>query len=228
MNRQSWPTTGRAVGRAAWPHLRALLVLIHLLIIVALTTPDLGGTMSRRAWKQPAVQRELAPWAQRFGLTPEDFENRLWSLASGWTRWRRRALAPLKPYSTYTGVRQRWRMFASPNRIPARYEIDIKRAGQWQPIYVSRSSEYTWRRALFDHDRMRASMSRATWPNYQQRYRLLCHWIATQVEKDFPQAQAVRVRRYRYATPSPDGDPGAAKFKSKYEGLFVHEFGDTP
>ena len=210
--------------RARWRHIRALLVLLHLVVICALTTPDLSGTMSRAAWKQPAVQRELAPWAERFGQTPEEFEDNLWDLATGWRDWRTRLLGPIKPYSDYFGVRQRWRMFASPNRVPARYEIDIKVDAAWRPIYRSRSDQYTWRRKLFDHDRMRTSMYRATWPNSQHRYKLLCEWVARQVERDFPHASAVRIRRYRYATPGPRSDTRTVS--GRYEGEFVHQFGD--
>lgn len=216
------PASLRTRWRAAWRHIRALLVLLHLIAICVLTTPDLGDTLSRSAWKQPAVQRELAPWAKRFGQTPQELEDTLWSLATSWREWRARIVRPIQPYSDYFGVRQRWRMFASPNRVPARYEIDIQQGTAWRPIYRSRSDQYTWRRSLFDHDRMRTTMYRATWPNLQWRYKLLCDWVARQVERDFPDARAVRVRRYRYATPHPDSSE--RPINGRHEGEFVHRY----
>jgi hypothetical protein len=217
------PTTSAAkppepAARPWWHHLRAAFVLFHLFAMCALATPDLGGGLSRKAWKQATVQRELKTWAGRFGEEPEAFEERIWGIALGYTRWRERLLWPVQPYKKYFGVRQRWRMFAAPDRRPARYEIDIRQDGEWKPIYRSRSDEHAWRRRLFDHDRMRNRLYRATWPNHRRLYRRFCNWVAYEAAHDFPEASKVRVRRFRYDTPAPDD---RSEPEGRYEGKCI-------
>lgn len=207
--------------RAYWPHVRAGLVLAHIMVMLALSTPDLGGTLSRKAWKRPTVQLELEAWADKLGRDPAELEEQLWGVATTYGEWRQKALRPVQPYSDYFGVRQRWRMFAAGQRVPARYEIDAKIDGKWEPIYRSRSDELDWRRNLFDNDRMRAYMYKATWPHNRKRYRWLCNWVAREVPKDYPDATKIRVRRWRYKTPPPE--LADKKPKGKYEGKCVRK-----
>jgi hypothetical protein len=190
--------------RRLWPHLRAGLVLLHIVAVVALAIPSLRAGLDRASWADPTVQDELRAWAARFDMEPADFEEKAWRFAQGWSRLHRMITAPFEPYRAYIGVRQPWVMFVAPQRHPARVEIELLEGGAWRTIYRERSSEHDWNRALFDHDRMRSAFFRFGWDRYASSYREFSEWVAKEAARDFPEATSVRVRMYRHRTPSPE------------------------
>ncbi len=185
-------------------------MLAHIVAIMILAIPDAAGPALRRsAWKNPTVQNELASYNQRLGdlgivMTKEEFEERMWVIAKTWTRWMLALRRPLRPYTDYAGVRQRWRMFVAPHRHPAKLHIDVRRDGQWHPIYVARSREYGWRGYQLDHTRTRSMLFRYAWKEYRKPYRRFAFWVAKNAAADFPDASAVRVRWYGFRTPKPE------------------------
>lgn len=198
----------RGWARLRW-HLLGVFVIYHIAAVVLQALPDPGGTFSRQAWRDPTVQQEFAVWsrwlsANGYAITPRQLEDRLWVLANQLATIRRAVVRPFFAYGHYVGVRQPWRMFVAPHRFPTTLEVAIREGGEWRTIFADRSDEHTWRRDLFDHDRMRAAIFRYGWPNYRGVYGELALWISREVARDFPAATEVRVRMLKRRTPSPD------------------------
>lgn len=191
--------------KQAWPHVRAILVLLHVVALLLMALPAPGSGMTKSAWEDPTVQDEFAAWTARFNamgfdITQDQLEERLWNLGTGVTKARTKVLDPFMPYYLYAGTWQSWRMFVAPHRYPAILHIDIQDDAGWEPIYRSRSSEYDWRRYQFDHDRMRSVTFRLSWSAYSGTYKRFVEWVCREVAKDHPDAQRVRVRFWKYKT----------------------------
>jgi len=184
-------------------------VALHLFAVTAMALPSAGSGLNRAAWANPTVQNELAAWTarlQRLGLsiTQEELEERIWDLAVGYEGVRQAVLAPFRPYYEYCGTWQSWRMFVAPHRYPGRLEIDVDRGHGWEPLYVARSPEHSWRRTLFDHDRSRAAIFRYSWKHYRGPRKDFTDWVAREVMAEDPEAREIRVSWKRYRTPSPE------------------------
>lgn len=192
-----------------WPHLRALLVLAHLVAVGLLAIPDARGVaVSRSAWTSPSVQAELEAWAQRLrgvGYTGDAarLQTEVLGAAESWNALVQTLQVPVRPYADAVGMRQSWRMFVAPHRYPALLHVDLMEEGQWRPLYVARSDEHDWRAAQLDHVRTRGVIFRYAWPGFGGHYRSLARWIARRAGEDFPDAERVRIRYYDYRTPSP-------------------------
>lgn len=208
--------------RTSWKHVRAVLVLVHLVAVVVLAIPSLRAGLDRRSWKNPTVQGELAAFSKRletigFDVEPEVLEERVWRYAVAYNRIYEALEAPFFPYRHWVGVRQPWVMFVAPHRHPARVEIEVEEDHRWRLVYRARSEEHTWNRRLFDHDRLRSAFFRYGWSRYAAAYRDLCSFIAKEAARDFPNATRVRVRMYRYRTPSPEELRSGAIPRGHYE-----------
>ncbi|MCA9707793.1 MAG: hypothetical protein KDK70_18220 [Myxococcales bacterium] len=202
------PPTASAWARA-WPHVRALLIALHIGAVVLLAIPDAGGVaLSRSSWKNPTVQAELRAWAERLsslGVQTDaaTLEDDVFAAAQAWTEALATLRAPVQPYADTLGVRQTWRMFVAPHRHPAKLHVDLKEDGRWRPIQIARDDEHGWRGHQLDHVRVRAMLFRYGWARYDWYYRALAKWIATRAAQDFPAASHVRVRMYGFRTPTP-------------------------
>ncbi len=192
------------------PQLRAIFVLFHLVAVTLMAAPAPAGGMKRAAWKDPTVQAELRAWRDRLsglGLdrSPEAFEQDLWELAAGFMRVRRQVLRPFRPYYRWCGTWQTWRMFIAPHRFPARLHIELSDGGgDYRSVYVARSPEHTWLAPQLDQARMRAALFRYGWPSYGRSWSQLADWIAARAAADFPEAERIRLRMWKYRTPSPE------------------------
>lgn len=191
-----------------WPHLRALFVVLHVAAIVLVAIPAPQGGMNRKAWKQPTVQAEFAAWGDRLrgmglSLTNDELEDHLWSFAGSYMRIRNRVLAPTRPYTTYLGTSQSWRMFVAPHRHPSRLEVAVQRGDDWEVVYLQTRPGPDWLEHILEHDRTRSVLFRYAWPAYRGRYKRFSQWLATRAAADFPDAEQVRVRWLRQRSPSP-------------------------
>jgi hypothetical protein len=201
------PTSPSSPGGWAW--IRAVFIAFHLTAITLMAFPAPSGGMSKKAWKQPTVQAEFRAWRERLArmgveMSPDEFEARLWGLATGFMTARTRALKPFAPYYRYCGTSQSWRMFVAPHRFPARLELRIEEGGRWRTIYEMRHPEHDWYAAHFDHDRMRAGVFRYGWPQYASHYKRFSEFYARRALADFPEATAFESRFFSYRTLSPD------------------------
>jgi hypothetical protein len=202
------PSSSQSVRRI-WRHLRVPLVALHVVAIGLMATPDPGPGLQRSAWKNPTVQAEIQAWAERlngFGVevTPKALEAWAWARAKALHRLRDRLVRPFRPYHDYVGIRQPWNMFVAPHRNPAVLGVDILVDDEWTPLYRTRSDVYDYRRAFFDHDRIRAMLFRYGWPSYRHTYNDFARWLAKQIAVDVPEATKARIFYTRYRTRSPD------------------------
>lgn len=193
----------------SWPRIRALLIVLHLFAITAMALPAPAGGMNRSSWKDKTVQQEFAAWTERVNglgweIDKAEFEEMLWDISVSWMGVRQKILDPFFPYYRYFGTWQSWRMFVAPHRYPARLEIAVLDAGTWRTVYAARSNEFTWMRSVFDHDRMRSAVFRYSWSRYRKTWPPFVDWIARHAAEDFPEADSVRVRFWKYETRSPE------------------------
>lgn len=191
------------------PHLRAAFVLFHLAAVILMAVPAPAGGMKKAAWQDPTVQAEFAVWVNRFNalgaeLTPAEFEQRLWDFSVGFMDARNAVLKPFRPYYHWCGTWQTWRMFIAPHRFPARLEIDLsEERGEYRTLYAARSDEHTWLRPQLDHGRMRAAMFRYGWSSYGRSWEQFADWAAVRAAAEFPEAEHLRLRMWKYKTPTP-------------------------
>lgn len=189
-------------------HVRGVLVGIHLLAVTLLALPAPQGGMNRANWADPAVQDELAAWTARLNdwgiaVTQPELEEQLWEAASNYMRVRREVLRPIRPYESYCGTGQSWRMFVAPHRYPAQLHIDVEE-GEWRPVYVERDPFHRWQARQLDSYRFRSVIFRLGWESYYEEYRQFVDWLAILASKDFPKATRLRVRFAKYRILSPD------------------------
>ncbi len=192
-------------------HLRAILVILHLIAITWLALPSPGEGLSRWAWQDPTVQEELADWTGRlnrwgYPITQAEFEDDLYNVASAYESVRSRPIGLFGRYYGMCGTFQSWRMFAGPHRYPSQLLIDVEEDSAWRPVYVQRDPEHAWLSTQLDHYRMRPFLYRLSWYRYVAEFDdfgQLARWIARQAAHDFPQAGRIRVRFFKFHTPAP-------------------------
>jgi len=210
----------------AWPHIRAVLIVVHLFAITVLAMPAPGSGLQRSAWDDPTVKEEFSAWRARldgWGLHYEEdeFEEMLWTVASGYQKSVRKVTDPFKPYYRYAGTHQSWRMFVAPHMNPSILHIDVRVNNEWQTVYVENSDAFTWNRELFDHDRMRSAMFRYAWPGWRTNWERLGDWLAVRLADDYPEATLARFRYWKYRSLSPEqvaaGDERDGRFYRRYE-----------
>ena len=220
--------TDGAAGRRAPPRLttrdqlRAVLIAVHVVAVIALAFPSGGSLTNRAAWRSENTQADFAAWTSGLNqvgvaITPKQFEAWLWRLAKGYGAAHSRITRPFRPYARHVGARQPWQMFASPQRHPGELHVDIEERGEWRPLYRSRSREHTWRRRQMDHDRLRKFVGRFARGFIRKHYDALAVWLATEAAREFPESTRVRVRLYRYRSPPPDRARARQRPRGRYE-----------
>jgi hypothetical protein len=205
-----------------WAHLRAALIAVHLVAITLMALPNPGSGLQRSAWKDKTVQQEFRVWRGRLAalgweMTAPEFEDLLWSKATAFYKGRKAVISPFDWYYRYFGAWQSWRMFVAPHRYPARLEIAIDQGdGQWVSIYQARSETLDWNRAQMDHERLRAAVFRYGWPAYQRTWTEFATWAARGVFEDYPEAERVRLRFFKYRSLSPEEAAAGEELDGSY------------
>ena len=190
-----------------WKHLRAALVLVHVLAMVLTAIPAPVGGINRAAWKNPTAQLEFATYARFLGVSPEEFEDKLFALAMFWMGIRDIYLRPFThytPYTRVTGTDQPWRMFVGPDRFPPRFQLQARTPtdADFVTLYEERSAEHTWHEEFFRQERVRSYTYRYAWPEYAHHAVQNCHYLSRRVFEERPQAVEVRCRFWKQKTPS--------------------------
>jgi hypothetical protein len=187
-----------------WRHVRAGLILAHVLAVVLSSLPSPSGGLNRKNWQDPTVQAELRAWADRFGMEPAAFEDRIYEVGVRWQGALDAVQAPVSVYEDWTKQGQSWKMFVAPHRFPARMQLQVMETGEWRTVFQERSTEFTWKAGIFGLERMRASIFRWSWPAYQRYWKKACESLAPRLLADFPEATAVRCRFVKARSPSPE------------------------
>jgi hypothetical protein len=202
--------------KGAWPHLRGLLVALHVIAVLLMAFPAPGGGMNRSAWKDPTVKAELSIWQERLaglgigeGWTYDEFEQELWDFARAFTGARASVLAPFEPYHRWCGTRQSWRMFVAPHMHPARLVIRVRAADTgggtegWTVVYRQLDGDANWQEKSFESDRFRSVLFRYPWKAYRRSWAQLSLWIRDRAAEDFPSATHVDMAWHKARTPTP-------------------------
>lgn len=203
------PEAWQARWRRAWPHLRVLFVLYHVLAIVVFALPSPRRMGDRSNWKSDRNQAELASWARTLSATgldvsKDELEEVMWGLTQRYLAVRKDLIDPFDEYARYIGMAQGWRMFTNPQRRPGKLHVDVEIDGVWTPVFVYRSGEHDWMRWQFEHNRFRKQLGRINSKRAVRAYDQLTKWIARQAARDFPEATRLRTRLYRYRSLPPD------------------------
>lgn len=213
-------TLSTSNGTSWWPHLRAAFISFHLLAILLDASPDPSVGMNRSAWKDPTVRREFDSWAKMLGVEEPVFEDFLWNTAVKTVAVRKVVMTPFTPYLRFTGTQQAWQMFVAPHRYPTRLQLQVHPNGEslkeevWQTVFEERSSTFTWHEERFGSERLRASIFRWGWPNYQEAWHRACKIFASELLAEHPEADMARCRFRKVESPSPEAirenkvDPG--------------------
>lgn len=182
---------------ALWPHIRAALVLLHVVALIVMAFPAPGGLVSRSAWNTPNARDDFNAWGEALGVDGGELKARLWKISRVYVYARAAVHRPLRPYQQLAGTYQGWSMFTSPQRHPTTLGVEVEQETGWQAIYASRSDELTWRRPQFDHNRVRKLTGRFARDGNHESFDHFARWIAKQVAADFPTASRARVSLYR-------------------------------
>lgn len=187
----------RLTSHPSWPHVRGALILLHAVAITAGSLPILIDErgLTPETWNDPLARKEFAQWADRIGVTEEQFSEGAWNAASGILKTQRALQSPFQLYYAEAGTRQRWRMFPGALEEPTRLRIDLEEAGTWRTIYLMgvTDPQVSWLKPRFDRDRFRAALNLYAWNVYPDAYEEFIHWLAKQAARDFPDATRLRV-----------------------------------
>jgi hypothetical protein len=203
-------------------HIVGALVLLHLASVGLSSLPSVRGNLAPALMREPVVQHELRQWSEAFAkigldIPPSELEERVVALGHVYSDVRDALVEPFAPYRKYFGTGQTWNLFTSAHRIPGRLEIDIEERGNWRQLYVARSDEHAWRKAAFDDARLRKAVYFMNWRRSSRSYQSFGEWVAREVAAEFPEATRVRLRFWRYETPSPE----AVRRKEEPKGRYV-------
>ncbi|MCA9707358.1 MAG: hypothetical protein KDK70_16005 [Myxococcales bacterium] len=212
----------RPFQHPAWPHVRAVLVGLHVASLVVLSLPTEGAVHARHRWQTANARSDLRQWAERlsrWGWTTDEhqLERTLWDAGTAYLRIQEPLAAPFEWYARVSGSRQAWHMFASPQRHPAELHVDVEQDGRWRPIYRPHSDEHAWNRSQFEHNRFRKFLGRFARGFIPRDYDQTARWVATQAAREHPQAARIRVQLYRYDTLPPARVRAGEVSEGRYE-----------
>lgn len=199
----------RRLRVSCWRQFRALAISLTLLATFTLLLPGGARLASRKVWKTELNQSQFADWARAltsmgYQLTPRELEDALWSGVQRYLGVRDPIVSLLTPVLVRTGWSQSWRMFSNPQTHPARLQIELDTGHGFRPVYVSRSSEFTWKRREFDHNRTRKLFGRLIRKGRHSTYLRFGRWVTQQMVDEYPDTRRVRLRLYRWRTPPPE------------------------
>ena len=210
--------------RKWWPHIRTLLITIHLLAIILKAIPAPEGGMNKADWKNPTVQAELQTWTTTFNaagveVTSVELEEHLWNLAQHYMAIRKGILRPFRTYYKYFGADQNWRLFVAPHMYPSKLHIDVFIDDNWVPLYRP-FSIHQWNANIIETSRFRPAIFRYSWTRYKRHYRKMGLYFAKRAAEDFPTATKMRTRWWQQKSPSPeqllDGNLPTGKWRLTY------------
>lgn len=189
-------------------HLRAVLVLLHVLAVFVMAFPAPVGAMNKKYWRTADTQALFESYAgalQSVGLdlSSQALEAWLWDAGTAYLAVRNDVVEPFRPYLSATGSLQSWRMFGTVNRRPAWLVVEVGSDDAWRPVYMMRSDEHSWMREQLDQERMRALVNSYSWLSHKSSYDQFSVWLARRAAVDFPDASHMQIRMERRRIPDP-------------------------
>ena len=183
------------------PHLRGILVAVHILAVMAGAFPvivDRRG-LDREMWKTPIAQNEIEKVTARLvdlGIetTPADVGEKAWQAASRLVVFQENIQRPFGFYYREMGVRQRWRMFPAPVKERSGVVVEVKTDGKWKTVYEMGDRNHQWLAGHFNRDRFRAALNLYRWEMHPESLGELADWLAVRASDDFPESTALRLR----------------------------------
>lgn len=186
-------------------HLRAALVLLHVVAVVGLSVPAPPAGL-RGGRPDRSTEAALRTWSEVGGAigVPAD---RIVLAVRGVTAVQQRAVAGIRglfrPYAQLVGARQNWLMFGEvPTRV-ARLEIEVHTPAGWKPVYRGHL-EPGWNRTLFDQERIRTLFHSFALGRHRDGYARFVDWAVPRIAADHPDADRVRVQIQKLVIPSPE------------------------
>jgi hypothetical protein len=181
-------------------HLRAALVLAHVVAVLLLAIPYPPPGL-RGGGKDASTEAAIATWSSaisRVGI-PRDavealirHEAAIQMVVVGAIR------GVLHPYVDALGLRQEWLMFGEVPDRSARLEIAVDRGSGWEPLYVGGSATARWEAGRLEQERLRTLVSWFGRGQGKADYEKLVDWVAARVDG------RVRVQLRVVKIPPPD------------------------
>jgi hypothetical protein len=165
----------------------------HILAVVLQAIPA-PMNANRQDWKHPGIQVEIANWADRLHVPPEELEDTLWTASDRYLRIRNPIQHRFAPYYRFCGTSQGWRMFVAPDLEPTRLEIDVLENGEWRCVYRELDADHRWQAGILEHWRFRVAFFSTTWSRNWAEFHGFAEWLRPRAAADFPDAVKLRVR----------------------------------
>jgi hypothetical protein len=183
-----WSST-RASSR--WPKVRAVLVALHVLAVLAVACPAPVKGNDAKNWRRPGVRAELATWTKRLHAVGVDVTEPALAafgqqVSTSWSSVRNTAAAPAIAYLKGIGATQGWYMFTAPDRAPQRFTFAITTASPQDGKDVEHPV-FDFGRGVFDdalvdpaflgEHRVRRAFFQTAWSD-RPVFREVCSWLA--------------------------------------------------
>ena len=140
-------------------------------------------------------------WSARLGVPAESLQRFAIDLAERWDAIYAAINRPADRYFRVTGTYQAWAVFIAPNRWPTRFHVEVHAKtsppGDFQPVFVEGSEQFSWRREAFAQERGRVYFELQTWPRFAWLGPSVCRYAARELFAERPDIDRVRCRNYR-------------------------------
>lgn len=174
-------------ARAWWPQLRAVLLLLHVVAVVAVACPAPVRTPDAKGWKRPTVQGELRMWSNTLkgiGIeqTPQQLQAFAQTTTTSWLAYRSTLIKPFQTWLRTVAAPQGWYMFTGPDREPQRFKLDFntRTAPAFQPVFALADEvaapELVAPDFVHDH-RVRRALFQSSWSKNNNTFRAVCRYF---------------------------------------------------
>ncbi len=200
-----------------WDHLRAALIVVHVLAVVGMSLPSPEG-LTEDQLTRGAGGAQVKRWAKALGHVGMSGEATMALILDGGRalEWAEdRAERIFAPYARYAGVKQSWRMFSSSGARGSRIEMWLREGGTWRPLYVTLDPEARWRADLWEDGRVRGAIKTLAAERFERWWTALARSAARRAAADFPDAEAFRLQRVPLRFPTPEQLAAGARVEER-------------
>ena len=172
-----------------WPKVRAVLVSLHVLAVLAVACPAPVKGSDAKNWRRAGVRAELAAWRKRLhavgvDVTEPDLAEFGQRVSTSWSSARNTAAAPAIAWLKAIGATQGWYMFTAPDRAPQRFTFAVTTG---TGAAVVEHPVFDFGRGVFDESlvdpaflgehRVRRAFFQTGWSD-RPVFREVCSWLA--------------------------------------------------